>query len=151
MNLNFDRVLQVGMVVRDLDQALDFYTNTVGWGPFTIFEDDQGIKSDRKGGTPYSGRIRVAVTAWDSKPCLELIQPLSGDNLFSRHLDRHGEGLHHLFAGLVDDLDVVLPELEKQGIRTILYGPVPEFQARVAYVVGERTRNIILEISDRRC
>lgn len=150
MNLKFDRVLQVGMVVRDLDQALDFYGNTIGWGPFTIFEDDQGTKFDRKGGTPYSGRIRVAMTPFDSGPCLELIQPLSGDNLFSRHLEKHGEGVHHLFAGMVDDLDVTLPELEKEGIHPVLYGSLSAFQSRFAYVVGEKTHNIILEISDRR-
>ena len=70
MNLNFDRVLQVGMVVRDLDQAMDFYSNVIGWGPFTTFEGDHSTMYDRKGGTPYSGKIRVAMTAWDNNPCL---------------------------------------------------------------------------------
>ncbi len=151
MKLNLSNIVQVGMVVRDLDKALDFYTNVVGWGPFEIHEGDHSTMFDCKGGRPYSGKIKFAMTAFDSGPCLELIQPISGDNVFTRHLREHGEGVHHLFAGLVDDLDVVLPELAKDGIKTIMYGELPEFQARTAYVVGEKTRNIILEISDRRC
>lgn len=151
LKLDMPKVLQVGIVVRDLDKALDFYTKVLGWGPFDLCEVDQShMRSAYYGGEQYSGKLRIALTPWGSEPQIELIQPLSGDNVYTRHLREHGEGLHHLFAGLVEDLDVLLPELEQQGIRTIMFGKVPEFGARAAYVVGERTGNIILEFGDQK-
>lgn len=151
LKLDMPKVIQVGIVVRDLDKALDFYTKVLGWGPFEICEVDQSrMRSAYYGGEQYSGRLRIALTPWGSSPQVELIEPLSGDNVYTRHLRDHGEGLHHLLAGGVEDLDVLLPELEKQGIRTIMFGEVRELGSRAAYVVGEKTGNVILEFFDQK-
>lgn len=146
MHLNLSRVLEVAMVVEDLDRAVDFYTNVVGWGPFTIHELDLRHFTFR--GRPCTGLIKVAITPWDSAPAIELVQPLSGETPFSEFLREHGEGLHHVHCGLVDDLDVVLASLAKDGVETIFLGSLPEFGARCAFVVGKKTHGVILELSD---
>jgi len=51
-------VQQVGIVVKDIDQAVDFYSRVLGWGPFTISE--YPMKGVIFKGKPTDCRIKVA-------------------------------------------------------------------------------------------
>ncbi len=52
---------------------------------------------------------------------LELIQPLSTDNIFGEFLAKQGEGIHHIqFAS--DDIDETIHMMKKNGIATLLSG-----------------------------
>ncbi len=74
---------QVGIVVKDMDQAIKYYTSVFGWGPFHVFE------ADMKGVT-YRGKtvdclLKIAMTR--SGPIeIELIQVLEGETPHSEFL-----------------------------------------------------------------
>lgn len=144
MNLNLPRVFQVCVVVNDLDQAVDHFTNVIGWGPFEIQELDSKDYTFR-GRPSTGGKVRVATTAWDSAPALEIAQPLDDESAFAEFLKERGEGLHHVHCGMVDDLDVVLPSLAKDGVEIISMGSLPEYGTRSAFV---RTHGVLVELTD---
>lgn len=78
----FKRLDHIAIVVRDTDQALRFYRDTLGL-PIVI---DERIDS---------GNVRLTHLDMGNVH-LQLVQPLTSDHPLIEHLDRHGEGLHHL-------------------------------------------------------
>ena len=106
---------QIGIVVRDVDETIRFYSSVFGWGPFYVTET-----------APREGAFWGATTRYSLKLAfaqlgpieIELIQVLEGDTAHSKFLQEEGEGLHHL-RFLVDDLDGVLEALAGEGIEPI--------------------------------
>jgi methylmalonyl-CoA/ethylmalonyl-CoA epimerase len=83
------RLDHVAVLVCDTDAALKYFAEKLGL-PLVLTED-----------VPSAG---VRLTYLDcGNTYLQLVEPLSGESELGRHLEAHGEGLHHLcFA--VDDV-----------------------------------------------
>jgi hypothetical protein len=64
---------------------------------------------------------------------LELIQPVTGESIYSDFLDRTGGGLHHL-CWEVDDLDAALARAE--GMPVVQTGDMAGGSIRFAYLDG---------------
>ncbi|MEI3612793.1 VOC family protein [Pseudogracilibacillus sp. SO30301A] len=90
------KVTQIGVVVRDLNKALEEYYETFGWGPWSVYE----LKKPRHHNTELYGEqveytSRIAETRVGDID-FELIEPLDGPSIYKEHLDKYGEGLHHI-------------------------------------------------------
>lgn len=88
VKLGLPPVSQIGVIVRDVDKAANYYTSLFGVGPFTIydFEPEQHIYN----GEPTKAKIRMGKAMWGNME-LELLQPLEGK---SPHMDfflQHGK------------------------------------------------------------
>jgi methylmalonyl-CoA/ethylmalonyl-CoA epimerase len=93
----------VGIVVRDLRQAVERY-RVLGFGePIEIDLPDQNV--------------RVA-TFRAGAGFLELITPTVPDTGVARFLETRGEGMHHM-AFTVPDLEQALRQLERTGVELI--------------------------------
>jgi methylmalonyl-CoA/ethylmalonyl-CoA epimerase len=93
----------VGIVVRDLRQAVERY-RVLGFGePIEIDLPDQNV--------------RVA-TFRAGAGFLELITPTVPDTGVARFLETRGEGMHHM-AFTVPDLEQALRQLERDGVELI--------------------------------
>ncbi|MFI3174308.1 MAG: VOC family protein [Bacillota bacterium] len=111
----FKDPIQIGILVKDLDSYLKKLDEVFGMGPFRIAEYPP------QGATPYR-EYRGKDGNFTAKFCfyhlgnieLELIQPLSGDNIWSDHIEKHGEGLHHL-KFLVPEHEPVQKYLNENG------------------------------------
>jgi methylmalonyl-CoA/ethylmalonyl-CoA epimerase len=99
----------VGIAVRDLDAAVDFYVATFGLsvaGHETNVE--QGVReamlyvADAPGGASY----------------VQLLEPLADDTPVGKFLVARGEGVHHIGYG-VDDVTAELDRLRDEGIRLV--------------------------------
>ena len=98
------KVHHVGIVVRDMDQAMRFYRDTLGLRVHkleTIAE--QGVKA-------------ALLTLGDSE--IELLEPIVANNGVARYLERKGEGLHHVCFE-VDDIERDLAALKARGTEMI--------------------------------
>jgi methylmalonyl-CoA/ethylmalonyl-CoA epimerase len=89
----------IGMFVRDLAKTVEYLRSL---GIFTIPAAEpivlEGKNPDRPGA---AGTIlRLDVTCGDL--CIEILQPVSGDNLQQRWLDAHGEGVSHVCFDVPD-------------------------------------------------
>lgn len=90
---------QIGVVVRDIDAAMDQYRRLLGLGPFWRLDTDyEGRYRD------WRGRIanRNAFTRWGAV-YLEMVQPVIGESNAREWLETRGEGIFHM-GYAVDDL-----------------------------------------------
>ena len=134
----------VGIVVRNVERTVDFYSSAFGMGPFSILE--YATEGAILRGRPFKDRIKVAA-AQQGPLALELIEPLLKEGLYREFLLRKGEGLHHL-GFHVNDIAGVLAELAKQGTEPVFHsnlGPIP-----FAYLDTEKTGGVILELIELR-
>ncbi len=97
------RLHHVGIVVADLDVAIDSYVK-LGFGLADRFDiPEQGIRA------AFFGLVSGAV---------ELIQPTDPDGAIGRFMAKRGEGFHHV-AYQVDDVDATLADLAGKGVELI--------------------------------
>ena len=90
------KITQIAVVVRDMEAALKTYTQTLGWGPWSVFEYAPPLLHDTAGqgraGRVPDDRRRGLVDGLG----FELIQPVSGPSIYQEFLDTHGEGVQHI-------------------------------------------------------
>jgi len=113
------KVSHIGIVVRDIDKAIEYYTSVFGLGPFTTEVYD--LKSFIYRGKTASARVRAAI-AYSGPVFIELVQVLEGETVHTEFLRERGEGLQHV-AFLVRNLDETLKELAKSGIEPVMHLP----------------------------
>ena len=112
------KVDQIGVVIKDMEKAIVYY-QSLGIGPFkpvstTVVERKMGGKVV----TDLTLDIRVAQMG---PVQLELIQPLKGESIQKKFLERKGEGINHL-GFFVEDIDIETAKLEMQGFKVVYSG-----------------------------
>jgi len=124
----FSRLIQVGVVVKDLDKAVE-RLSSLGIGPFTPMllppDAEQWFR-----GKPLDAKFKIS-GARLGEIVLELIQPVEGESPHQEFLDSKGEGIQHI-AFAVDDLDREVAKLTKQGVSVLLSANLHD--VRVAYL-----------------
>jgi methylmalonyl-CoA/ethylmalonyl-CoA epimerase len=113
--LPFSRVDQIGIIVRDMDKAIEYY-QSLGIGPF----ESMGITHTERRvyGKVVTDVKNVVRVAQMGQVQLELVQPVAGKSIQSEFLERHGEGINHLGV-FVDDVDREMDKLVQRGFRVI--------------------------------
>ncbi len=115
--LKLPKVFTIGIVVKNLEEAINYYRKAFGWGPWSVNEREDLSEALYLG--KHSGCIIKTATfpnPYDpaeedlDRTTVELIQPLEGESPFHDQLMKRGEGIHHL-AVMVDDLQATLVEL----------------------------------------
>jgi len=98
------KVHHVGVVVRDMDQAMTFYRDTLGLHVHKVETiQEQGVKA-------------ALLTLGDSE--IELLEPVVPDTGVARYLESRGEGLHHVCFE-VDDIERDLQALKDKQVELI--------------------------------
>lgn len=139
-------VIQVCVVVRNVEQAMENYQRIIGIGPWEV----SILKPPALSGTlrgkpqPYSMKVALAKAGaiqW------ELIEPLDGPSIYREFLEQKGEGLHHVkFA--VDDHDKSVADFAGHGIGVLMGGAMAD---RVfSYMDTESALGFILEVIYRK-
>jgi methylmalonyl-CoA/ethylmalonyl-CoA epimerase len=141
-------VHQVALVVRNIDRALEEYTNRMGIGPWWVrlYAPPQLTDMRIRGKEiPYSMKLAIA---WTGSTMWELIQPVDGPSIYKEFLDAHGEGLHHLqvrHEGM--DFDTAMAAFAERGCPLLMEGRMGESQ--FAYLQTEGPLKTVLEIVKR--
>lgn len=128
------KIEHLGLACRSAAQAEAFYHGVLGLPVVEREElEEQRLKV-------------VKVRAGES--VLELLEPLPGEDVVSKFLDRRGEGLHHVCLE-VDDVRAATAELEARG-----YTPVWEEPRRgaggrrVNFLRPKDTFGLLLELNE---
>lgn len=120
-------LLQVGFVVRDLDQALEVFTGQLGAGPFlnvkfgsvdgdSAFNDGALSIEDFRLDGRYLGSYGIRMGAMHFGGIqLELIQPMENMSLFRQYLDQHGPGAQHLAMERTESFEMTLGRMAAAG------------------------------------
>lgn len=128
----------IAIVVRDTDEALAFYRDTLGL-PLVLSEEIP------------SGNVRL--THLDlGNVHLQLVEPLTDDHPLQSHLDEHGEGLHHLCLKVGDVRQTIGSladgDLAARGLRAKSEQPHDGPRGRQAgFVDPETTRGVVWEFT----
>lgn len=124
-------VHHVGIAVRDMAQALRFYSETLS------------LPIVREGESEARG-AKVALIAVGGG-YLELVQPISDASPFAAHIEERGEGLHHV--GLATgDVDALVASLREKGVALQDVEPRQGFTGRLSYLAPEAFDGALLEV-----
>ena len=95
----------------------------LGIGPWKVYTFDSRTVTERTyRGAPAEFGIRVGF-ADVGGTAMEIMQPLFGPSIFQEHLDRHGEGIHHIaFDVCHRPWDDRLGDFAKRGFPVIQSG-----------------------------
>ncbi len=132
----FERVDQVGIVVRDVDECVGYYEKLFGKGSFVVVEGESPAVMADGSEAVIKGRLAFAQLG---PVQLELIQILDGPSIHVDFLESEGEGLHHVGV-YVSDFDERLERFREKGIGVLQRG---EGMRRYAYL---DTKPVILEL-----
>jgi hypothetical protein len=119
--LNMGTIDQVALVVEDLDEAVRRYWTLCGIGPWRIYTYQPPLVKDMTyRGRRQDYRMRLAL-AQAGDVMLELIQPLSDENVYTEHLRTKGPGLHHVGI-VVPSVDAAVAEAARGGVGVLQSG-----------------------------
>jgi methylmalonyl-CoA epimerase len=124
-------VHHVGIAVRDLDEAL------------ALFRDTLGLTCVKEGDMPARG-VRVAMLAAGGS-YLEIIQPVDESSPFARSIAERGQGLHHV-ALWSTDVSADVGRLRDLGVPLDDPEPRDGFTGRLSYLAASAFDGAQLEI-----
>jgi len=144
--LDLPRVSQIGVVVRDMDRAVDYYESIFGLGPFTVYEfvpDKHWYMEE-----PSPLKLLMGKAMWGDVEW-ELLQPLEGKSLHQDFLDTHGEGLQHLGFN-VGNYDETFERMKQAGFQPLMraesYVETYGGNLKACYFDTRRVGGVICEI-----
>jgi methylmalonyl-CoA epimerase len=121
----------LGIAVRSLDSALDFYEKQLG---FAV-----GLRE-----TVEQERVNVAMLPAGG-PRIELLEATGPDSVIAKFIEKRGEGLHHV-AIKVPDLAAAVERLKSGGAR-LLNDPRPGAGGHLyVFVHPSSTGGVLLEL-----
>lgn len=141
----WDGAYQIGIVVRDLDEAVDHYER-MGIGPFSDGPSAHTVHREVFGSTASSTRVRGKVAQMGPIE-FELLEPIQGPSVQEEALASRGEHALHLCA-YTDDLDAEIDRMVGAGFPVISYGELDD-GGRFAYFDTRQVGGLILEYFQR--
>ena len=126
-----NRIEHLGIAVKDLAAAEKIFTDVLGFEPYKREEvaDENVITSFFQTG--------------DSK--VELLQSTSSDGPIARHIEKRGEGLHHVAFHVVD-IESEISRLEQIGYRCISGPKGGADGKRIAFLHPSDTSKVLIEL-----
>ncbi|MFO8058522.1 MAG: VOC family protein [bacterium] len=111
--MNLGKAGQLGIVVKDVERAVDFLYRQFGIGPFGVVPLDN-VNAVYKG-KEITYRIKAGVCKHEDM-MYELIEVVEGECILTdpQYLPPSGQGLHHV-GFFVDDLDKAIEEWTADG------------------------------------
>lgn len=118
----FNQPIQIGMLVRDLEEYLDRLDKVLGMGPFRIVDYPPAGEEMFREYRGKQGNFKAKFCFYHLGNIeLELIQPLEGESVWEEFLEKHGPGLHHLkflvpeFEGIKQYMSANGYDISQQG------------------------------------
>ena len=138
----WSRTYQVGVVVRDIDRAVEFYER-LGVGPFVEGPSAHTLERKIYGQDAPDVKVKGLITQMGPIE-FELLQPVAGGGIQAEFLEKHGEGVVHLCAH-TDDLDRDVADLTGLGYRVISSGLLDD-GGKFAYFDTREVGGLVLEL-----
>jgi len=147
-------VRQIGIVVKSAPEAIRYYSDTFGIGPW--FRPKLTGQHHFLAGQHPSQFDLDLVFAFAGKIQYEIIEHKGGDrSIYRDHMDTHGEGVHHL-GFYVNDFDTRLAAYKEAGIGVLQSGSLASAGSgggtvtKYAYLDTAAIAGVIIEIIETR-
>ncbi|UCE13390.1 MAG: VOC family protein [Candidatus Heimdallarchaeota archaeon] len=136
-------IIQIGLVVENIERTADFYSKIFGiekpdWFWTESYESAKTMYKDK----PTQAIAKLMFFKFGQVE-LELIEPDEKPSTWREHLDKYGEGVHHI-AFVVDNIEQKVKKLRDLGIPLSQKG---EFEGgRYAYIDTFKELKVLLEL-----
>ena len=130
-----EKVDHIGIAVKNLDEAIPYYTETLGLTLLKIEEVE-------------SESVRVAFID-SGNVLLELLEPMSESSAIHSFIEKKGEGIHHIAFG-VEGIENRMEELRTKGVRIL--NDIPKIGAGgalVAFLHPKSSKGVLYELCDK--
>ncbi len=128
------QISHVGIAVKDLEQARDFYRS--------VFQVESSPPIIGGGGTIKVSLVQVGNTI------IELLQPVSSEGVMAKFLEKRGEGIHHVCFE-VDNIELELESLKAKGIE-ILGKPGPGAEGISVFLHPKGIHGVLVELVEKK-
>jgi methylmalonyl-CoA epimerase len=125
------RIDHIGIVVRDIREALRVYETALGLPLKDVTEVPEQ-------------QVEVAFLPVGESN-VELVQPLAEETGIARFLEKRGEGIHHICFE-VDDIEAVLAQLKVHDVQLINERPRQGAHGRVAFIHPKAMHGVLIEL-----
>ena len=131
------RIDHVAIIVRNIEQALAFYRDTLGITPSEIKE----VPTEQV-------RIAFLPMGGPGGSEIELIEPTVPGSTLTKYLEKRGEGLHHICLE-VDNIDEALQEMKDRGAPVLDQQPRVAAEGRAIFLNPKGTSGVLLELIEK--
>jgi methylmalonyl-CoA/ethylmalonyl-CoA epimerase len=150
-----NKAQQICFVVYDLEKSMERMWTMFSIGPWKVNIRDENSTKDNSVisdmiymNKPAHFSYKLASALLETGLIIELVQPLSGENIYSDFLREHGEGMHHIGWHIVnsqEEFDKVTSMLEGQGFPCLQSART--YVSHIGYFDTTSVLNTILEVS----
>ena len=126
-------ISHLGVAVRDLEEAREFYRHVLG------LESAEPIIGGE-------GTIKVSMVD-TGNTVIELLQPIGSEGVMARFLEKKGEGFHHICYE-VDDIEAAIAAVKAKGLE-ILGEPRPGAEGMTAFIHPRDTHGVLIEFVEK--
>ena len=127
-----DRIHHVGIAVRDLDKALEFYRDVLGLHVHALDTvEDQGVRA-------------ALLTIGESE--IEILEPTHPEANMAKFIDRKGEGLHHICFN-TPDVDGDLEVLKAKGVELVDQKSRVGLAGMICFLHPRASRGVLVELA----
>ncbi len=135
---------QIGIVVRSIDETIQYYQEVFGFGPFEIRDVEYPTATYYGETAGYQGKRAF----FHLGPIqIELIELKDGKTIHESFLREKGEGLHHI-GFLVRNLEEAKKKAESAGLE-VTQGFTRPDGTGFAYLDSDRVGGVIFELIQR--
>ena len=128
------QISHLGMAVKDLEEAREFYRSVFGLeSSEPIIDGDGMIKVSM---------VRVGQTL------IELLQPIGSEGVMAKFLEKRGEGFHHICYE-VDDINAEIASIKATGLE-ILGDPKPGAEGMSVFLHPKGTHGVLVELVEKK-
>ncbi len=131
------RIDHIAIIVRDIEQALVFYRDTLGIAPGEIKE----VPTEQV-------RIAFLPMGGPGGSEIELIEPTAPDSSLAKFLEKRGEGLHHICLE-VENIDAELADMREKGVLVLDKQPRIAAEGRAIFLHPKGTNGVLLELLEK--
>jgi hypothetical protein len=143
-NVRLTKLIQIGIVVRDIEKAIEGMRRIFREEPKIGVMDDPRLKYR---GEPEPCKLKIAFYRFANVE-LEIIQPLSGRSIWQDFLDSGREGLHHIKFD-TDNCEETISAMAENGASVYSEGySIVTEGMRWVYFDTEESLSFITEISN---
>jgi len=127
-------VSHLGMAVKDLEEAREFYRSVFG-----LESSEPIIGGD---GTIRISMVRVGSTL------IELLQPIGNEGVMAKFLEKRGEGFHHICYE-VEDIQAEIAAVKAAGLE-VLGEPKPGAEGMSVFLHPRGTHGVLVEFVEKK-
>lgn len=128
------KIAHIGIAVKDVEEVAKLYSEALG----LQCEDISRVEDQR---------VKIAFLPV-GETHIELLEGTTPDSPIAKHIERRGEGIHHI-ALEVDNIEAALQRAKEQGVTLIDEEPrIGAHRTKIAFIHPKSTRGVLLEFME---